>query len=129
LKLRRRGCATMRGARSALRALGAAILLSLAAAARRHGRHDPLPDMRSKEDLMGWSQERPRRRAGEVGTEGLATDGAPPPRLRFLSWSPRIILVEDFLSPSETAHIIQLATCVLATTREHGFRAPHSRAA
>jgi hypothetical protein len=75
-----------------------------------------LPDIRSH-DLVGWQGERSveRRRAADVGTD----DGAASPV--FLSWSPRIILVERFLSEDEAAHIIDLARCVAAlSTRLHG---------
>jgi hypothetical protein len=74
-----------------------------------------LPDIRGH-DLPGWQGERSveRRRAADVGTE----EGAASPV--FLSWSPRIILVERFLSKDEAAHIIDLARCVAAlSTRLH----------
>lgn len=74
-----------------------------------------LPDIRGH-DLPGWQGERSveRRRAAGVGTD----EGAASPV--FLSWSPRIILVERFLSKDEAAHIIDLARCVAAlSTRLH----------
>ena len=84
--------------------LPALLLLQLCACAG--GRS--LPDMRGR-DLPGWEGERTveRRRTADVGTnDGRAA--APV----FLSWSPRIILVERFLSKDEAAHIIDLARCV-----------------
>ena len=91
--------------------LTALLLLQLCAFAGSRS----LPDIRGH-DLPGWQGERSveRRRAADVGTE----EGAALPV--FLSWSPRIILVERFLSKDEAAHIIDLARCAAAlSTRLH----------
>jgi hypothetical protein len=83
----------------------ALLLLACAATARR----DPLPDMRGSRtetrELPGWEGEQQR------STDGVGTDDTAP-RTTFLSWSPRIILVERFLSVAEANHIIELARCV-----------------
>ena len=88
----------------------APLLLSCLAASALASRS--LPDIRGDHDLPGWGGERkvPRRvAADDVGTG----DGDDMPAVPvFLSWSPRIILVERFLSKAEAAHVIDLARCV-----------------
>jgi hypothetical protein len=95
-------------------ALAAALLLHALTA---HARRLPLPDTRSnaqhEDDFPGWGGER-HATSRDVGTASdAAYSDVPaarlPPRVKFLSWDPRIILVENFLSPAETAHIIKLA--------------------
>jgi hypothetical protein len=94
-------------------ALAAVLFLHVLAA---HARRLPLPDTRSsaqhEDDLPGWGGEQQHATSRTVGTDDAYSDlpaARLPPRVKFLSWDPRIILVENFLSPAETAHIIKLA--------------------
>jgi hypothetical protein len=104
-----------------------------------------LPDQRVHE-LPGWRGEQARRRATAAaptaaqggGTSeheqllaaqaALAADAAAPV-VTYLSWAPRIILVQRFLTPSEAAHVIELARCVRGAHFPRRLREPRCSAA
>ena len=91
----------------------APLLLSCLAASALASRS--LPDIRGDHDLPGWGGERKvPRRVAKVDEDkvGTGSDEDMPAVPVFLSWSPRIILVERFLSKDEAAHVIDLARCV-----------------
>lgn len=94
-------------------ALAALLLLALLPAHTGVVSARALPDVRSKRDLPGWGAEKGRGRAADADVRRrLGDDGdapAPAPKVTFLSWDPRIILVSNFLNASEAAHIIALA--------------------
>jgi hypothetical protein len=114
---------TRRGAASAARGSAAPhwrLLAALALLALPHAhafRRLGLPDQRVHE-LPGWRGEQKRRRTAADAPSAAEEAQAPTPqpaapKVTFLSWAPRIVLVERFLSTDEAAHVIDLARCVL----------------